>query len=283
MHNRAISTWLLGLSIAFGFATRAVANDAMFDDAFATVTDTNHQASVPAGDERGDRDIAENLLKLFEPVSSFPARMVYGDEDQDSWDGLAESATKPKRLEQWYTANNCRFALVADTFAINVKYARPRQIKPRESLGPQNILLVTGKKLSALTISTELRVQIAAGSEKFCRKTFAGKSIRFANLSLRGGHLFLENRAGARVVFAEPSDVTTNLIYLKWDEDKDTLVVSDRAGVVCGVETGTYAVPTAKQGIYYLNFEPAWTIERVTGPLAVNSLSALKGLVTKSP
>lgn len=49
-----------------------------------------------------------------------------------------------------------------------------------------------------------------------------------------------------------------------------TLRVTDRAGLPVSLEGGVQSIPTATDGIYYLAYEPSWTIEQANGYLAAN-------------
>ena len=267
--SKASASWCkFVLATGYFLAADAFAADPLLGDSFGTMADVEAKESGLADAIEQAKPRGDQTSEVFESVSSFPVRMVYGSEDQDTWDGLAQSATHPTPLSRWYSANNCKFALVAEKFAVNMKRVRSGLIKDTESIGPQNVIYVEAKRRESMSISTVLGVKIKEGTEKFCRKTFAGKKIRFAMVTLEGGNLYLENRAGQRVTIAETTNDTATKVYLNWDDEQKTLLATDRAGVVVGLESSTYSLPVAIEGIYYLHYQPAWTVERVMPSIA---------------
>lgn len=267
--------FIIGLSLLMAQTINTPAADAedkLISDSFATIS-ASHQSHTAAPDNLSAQQITQkvedNLAALVDQ-SSFPIRFVNGD-GEDTWDDLPPLATEPKRLRRHYGAHNCRFFLQAETFTVNLKKAdETGYSEAGHALGKQSIVHLDDDQTVALALASELRITIKPGTEEACQKVFSGKKIRFANVSLSDSNLYLLNRAGERLAAKALKEPEAISAYLFWDDITNTLQIGDRAGLAIAIESGIYALPAIKAGVFYLAYEPAWTIERVSRHLAEN-------------
>jgi hypothetical protein len=208
-------------------------------------------------------------------TSSFPLRLVFGAPRADSWDKLPPAALQPKGLKRTFSARSCEFTLTADIFEVRQMKAHDGQFSiVNDMLGPQSVVTVLpSAPAQYVTLVTSLGVKMTPGTEAQCRKLFASKKkkkARFASVALEGGKVYAENRGGVRLAAGTVTESQVVDVYLTWNERKKTLRVTDRAGLPVSLESGVQSIPTASEGIYYLAYEPSWTIEQAIGYLAAN-------------
>lgn len=251
----------------------AHADDSLISNSFATATALHHPPPLLGPDSRDLPTIRlDNAgpLEALANQSSFPTRIVNVSEE-DSWENLPSTVEQPKPLERLYGAYNCRFYLHTQTYTVSLKQSDgERFINTKDAIGKQSIINLDDALPHALAVASELRVKLKPGTEQACQKIFSGKKIRFAQISLTGGDLYLLNRAGDRFETHAITEAESTTAYLMWDDSTNTLQISDRGGLAIAITSGVYTMPNLEQGIYYLAYEPAWEIKRFSRNLAGN-------------
>ena len=269
----------LGFISGLAISTHAVGEEiAKFKDAFGTLSDLEAK-SYKTGETHAHPAMTKEIVadnegqsteESLASVSSFPLRLVHGEAKGEHWLELPKSALAPKPLKQWYTAKNCKFALIADAFSIDVTSGDALTDATQKTLAPQTILAADSDAVDSFMVSAVLQIKVKQGSEEFCRKVFADRRVRFARATLTTTALMFKTRTDEQAQITENKAAQTELIYLSWDDKEQRLVATDRAGLPATVQSAQFDLPKIDSGVYYLNYEPSWTVERVARQLVAN-------------
>lgn len=261
--------WLVSI-FSLALSNGALADEVTkIEDSFGFIEEFDNrraQKLMPDNAQANDQE-STTILPLLS-ISSFPMRVTNYDAEGDNWDALPETAIKPKQLIRSYSSNNCRFALVAETFSIDLESKSPDLSNTQQSIPPRTIQQMNAEISASLIISAELTVKIRPETKAFCRQFFSEKQVLFGTIALANDSVFLTNRAGDRITLKEERTHESKSIYLSWDQKQDRLVVTDSIGLTVDIKSSSFILPTMIEGNYYLNYDPSWSIERITGQLA---------------